>query len=198
MNLLVPLMLLTLLIADAAAEERFSVHVGVSHSWISGVRTYGAAGATRSSTENRPTPSIELAYRPITMFRLILGYTYLGGLTARRVAPNSDIFGEGGIVLPVQTPYRIREQIHQLSLIPAITLPFADRWNLDLGPSLDVFLSRATVAGRHFSETDYRAGARAMLEHRFADSWKVGLHYRYAAPPSRHVNSLEVGVTFEF
>ena len=90
------------------------------------------------------------------------------------------------------------EKIIYLIFLALLTIPLADRWTLDLGPSLDAFLSYATIAGRHFSETDYRAGGRAALEYRLDDSWKVGLSYRYSPPPGRQVNSLGLGIAREF
>ena len=101
-----PLLLLitALLATDAVAEDRFAFGAGVSFERISGSRTYGTVGTTQSSTEYRRVPFVELAYRPDTRFRVALTYAYVGGLAAQRLAPTSDIFGEGGIALTVLTP----------------------------------------------------------------------------------------------
>lgn len=187
-----------LLAGDAVAEDQWAFGAGVSFARISGFRTYGTVGATQSSTERRLVPFIELAYRPNTRFRVALTYANLAGLDAHRVAPTSDIFGESDIALTVLTPYRVEEDIHQLSLAPSITIPLADRWKVEVGPSLDAFLSRAAIAGRHVSETDYRLGARLFLDYHVAGGWRLGLLYRYAAPPQRHIHSLGVQLAHEF
>lgn len=202
-----PLLLIftVLLAGDAVAQDQFAFGAGVSLTRIPGSRTYGTVGATQSSTGHQLVPFIELAYRPDPRFRVALTYASLAGLDTDRVAPTSDIFGEGGIALTVLTPYRVEEDIHQLSLAPGITIPLAERWKVEVGPSLDAFFSRAAVtvsrgaaAGRHFSATDYRLGARLSLDYRVADGWGLALLYRYAAPPDRRAHSLGMQLAREF
>jgi len=188
-------------IASASSESRFSIQVGMAQSKIADVRTYNTRGRTESSTDSRNAPYIELAYRPATMFRLTLAYTSLNGLNARRIAPFPDIFNElqpNMTIGQVITPYSIQEKIDLVSLTPSFVIPLADRWNLDLGPSLDFLHSYATIAGRQFSSSTQRVGGRVGLEYRFADHLKLALLYRYTASPERHMDTLGFGLGYEF
>lgn len=191
---------LTIVVAAAAQAESFSIGAGAQYSRLSGFRSYNTVGSTQTREKQVWAPSLAATYRFDERFGATLSYTQYRSLLTDRVAPTADIFGRGGIAAQVLTPYRIDEDIHQLSLTPTIAFAPNKEWRIDIGPSLDMFRSRAQfssrtqISGGSVSENDYRLGALLNAQYRLRRGLGVGLQYRYAAPPERNIHS--VGINF--
>ena len=191
-------LVLALTTLSSGAAEQFSISVGANYADLSGFRSYGTVGITLKQEKRVWAPSLAAAYRFDEKFGVTLAYTQYRSLLTDRAAPTSDIFGRGGISAQVITPYRIDEDIHQLSLTPTIAFAPSKEWRIDVGPSLDMFRSRAQIAGGTISENDYRLGALLNAQYRLRGGLGVGLQYRYAAPPGRNIHSVGINLAVNF
>ncbi|MBI1397486.1 MAG: hypothetical protein GC151_16055 [Betaproteobacteria bacterium] len=157
--------------AAALAAPAFAAAAPTMSIEVSG----GRAANTKGNGSDFGTAGPALWYQATERFSLGLAYT---------------CFGEIAIAYPAT------QTVHQVSLIPAVSLPFSENRIPDAGLSIDLFRSRyranGSVSVTDHWDTAWRAGAYVDVRQMFREGIHAGLYYRYAAPPGLSVHTFGV------
>ena len=124
-----------------ASESNHAVELGMSFQDSSGFNGYGT-DIPRNSIEQKIgyddfVPYIGYRYTN-SNWRLRFGYQDFGSFSRNGVSPDSDVFGRGGLNLPVVTPFRVKEDINNINIDLTRLFPINDQWTFEAGPSINL------------------------------------------------------------
>jgi hypothetical protein len=202
------LLIAAALSTSVCAQGGPTLELGLGHAWVSGSRTYGMGmyGETIGRTEAASIPSATLWFKRADSFSVGVSYAYLGTMNTDRLTGFSGATPcYECIHVPPRLPYRIEEQIHQVSLIPAWTMKPADNLAVTAGLSLDLFYSKPKLKSVYSvypvdisSEKDLRLGTYLAAYRQITVQSSVGVFHRYAAPSGRSINTLGLTLRHDF
>ena len=193
-----------LLSITLAANAQNTVALSYEYMDVSGERAYKAShNRNDSDTNSRYVPRISWYGKYLEHLELGASYAHITNLQTDGVSGNSGIFNEGGVVLPVVTPYKITEDIHDFTVFGGFNLNVNPRISISLGPELHYFKSKATFKDskktiRKFKSNDWRMGFYSRLTYDLGKNWIIQSNYRFAKLPKRKAHFLGIGVGVKF
>lgn len=206
-------LLLTLLLITISSTSLFAewkAGVDIARAEISGVRGYGT-GEHTTHTGSMSVPSIFISKEFSSGFSLQAKYSYYDEIESEGISGSSDIFNTGKIALAVMTPFKIKEDIHELSLNLSYSIRMNDTFSVRLGPTIslsnskaDFFLfnDNATELGLKQidskSSTDVTGGAEIHFQIEPNENWSSAIYYRFSNLPDRDVDIIGISIGYSW
>lgn len=188
---------LSFALVSSIHAESLPGEVGVSYVAVSGVRSYAAGkNLQNNQTKAIAAPYIRVAYPILDYLVVGVGYSYYANLKGDGVAPTPDIFNEGQVSLPVLTPFLSSEKIHDVGIDVRYLWSVRKHISVEVGPTVSLFISRAKIANRSFSDSEVRLGGAAQINYDVNENWTVSGGYRLAKPTDRTLQLFTACISF--
>lgn len=203
------ILLLLLVVAPELFAKKPQFGIGIAYADISGINAY-KANSTRNTnaqvTNGLSVPFFFVSKTIADKFSLSYRYSYYGEIKSKGVSPDSDIFNQGGISLPVVTEYQFKERMHENTLAINYTILDKKQWLIALGPNLSLTRSNVeffdvTQNNRSinvFSETDYSIGAELSASYNIRRNMNIIFNYRYSSTGNKDISLLELAMSYQF
>ena len=171
-----------------ANDSNHALELGVSYLNTSGFNAYGTNNPSNTFEGLRQNDSVPyFGYRYTNNnWRLRVGFQDYGSLKRNGTSPDSDVFGQGGLNLPVVTSFTLKEDLSSFNLDLTRLFPINDQWTIEAGPSMNLVKQRASVINTSgqftllkSNRSSEQLGALVGMNYAFNDNFDVTLNYRF-------------------
>src|ERR1035437_9832535 len=184
-----------------------------------GFRRAALCGETKSLPQRFPHITagfVRLAHSAGARWNLGLACTYYQELEGSGASPSSDVFNRGGLAAAVVVPLKSFERVQEFSLDARYCWQLSAQVQLEAGPVVSYFHSRAEIKSAflistaggapvesygplgEFTGNDLRLGAGAAVTWALSPRWGARVGYRIASPPNRTLHHISVALNWGF
>ena len=190
-----------------ANESNHAIELGVSYLDASGFNNYGTDNPNNAFTGIKQNNSVPyLGYRYTNNnWRLRLGYQDYGSFKRNGTSPTSDVFDQGGINLPVLTPFQVKQQVSNFNLDITRLFPINQQWTFEAGPSINFVKQQGSVTNTlnqlrllKNNRTSEQLGALIGINYVFNDQFDVSMNYRFNQATDIDLHTLGVNLAWTF
>jgi predicted porin len=201
------LLLLSAGFESSANDSNHALEVGISYLEASGFNAYGTDNPINEFEglkQNSAVPYIGYRYTN-NNWRVRFGYQDYGSFKRNGISPSSDVFNQGGLNLPVLTPFTVKEDISNFNLDLTRLFPINDQWTFEAGPSINFVKQRASVINTSnqvrllkTNRSNEQLGALVGMSYAFNDQLDLTMNYRFnkASDIDLHTFGLNLAWTF--
>ncbi len=191
----------------SANDSNHALELGISYVDASGFNAFGTDNANNGFEQLRQDNSAPyIGYRYTNNnWRVRFGYQDYGSFKRNGTSPNSDVFGQGGINLPVETPFEVKEEISNFNLDLTRLFAINDQWTFEAGPSINFVKQRAAVTNTSnqvrllkTNRSSEQLGTLIGLNYAFNDQLDVSMNYRFNQASNIDLHSFGVNLGWTF